>query len=151
MPEHLIRRAVANDISTLSGLDQADCAADRRDLIRNAVEHGRAWVVETSDGVVGYGVISHEFFGRSFIDLIYIAEARRSCGYGPKLVGFLEGQSRSNDLFTSTNESNSHMQHVLERLGYERSGIVHNLDPGDPEIVYVKRSVRAKRIDGVEL
>lgn len=35
------------------------------------------------------------------------------------------------------------MQHILEKLGYERSGVIHNLDPGDPEIVYVKRSVRA--------
>lgn len=33
------------------------------------------------------------------------------------------------------------MQHVLQKLGYEQSGIINNLDPGDPEIVYVKRSV----------
>ncbi|WP_396150494.1 GNAT family N-acetyltransferase [Acaryochloris sp. CCMEE 5410] len=77
------------------------------------------------------------------MDLIYIAEPLRSSGYGPKLLTFLEGQSQSNDLFTSTNTSNSHMQHVLEKLGYERSGVIHNLDPGDPEIVYVKRLVRA--------
>ena len=143
MPEHLIRQAVANDISTLSDLDQtARGSSDRRDFIRDAVKHGRAWVVEISDGIIGYGVISHGFFGRSFIDLIYIAESLRSFGYGSKLVAFLEGQSQSNDLFTSTNESNSHMQHVLEKLGYERSGVIHNLDPGDPEIVFVKRSVR---------
>lgn len=144
MPEYLIRQAVANDISTLSDLDQtARASSNRRDFIRNAVKNSRAWVVEISDGIIGYGVISHEFFGRSFIDLIYIAEPLRSSGYGSKLVAFLEGQSQSSDLFTSTNESNSHMQHVLEKRGYERSGVIHNLDPGDPEIVYVKRSVRA--------
>ena len=60
------------------------------------------------------------------------------------MIAFLENRSQSDDLFTSTNESNSHMQHVLGKLGYERSGIIHNLDPGDPEIVYVKQSVRAK-------
>lgn len=144
MPEHLIRQAIANDISTLSDLDQtARGSSDKRDFIRDAVKDGRAWVVEISDGIIGYGIISHGFFGRSFIDLVYIAESLRSSGYGSELIAFLEGQSQSTDLFTSTNESNSHMQHVLEKLGYERSGVIHNLDPGDPEIVYVKRSVRA--------
>ena len=144
MPDHLIRRAIANDVSTLSDLDHiARGNSDRREFIRNAVESHRAWVVEVAGGIVGYGVISHAFFGRSFIDLIYLAEPHRSSGHGPTLLAFLERQSQSRDLFTSTNESNSHMQHVLEKLVYERSGVIHNLDPGDPEIVYVKRSVRA--------
>lgn len=144
MVEHLIRQAVPDDISTLSDLDQiARGSSDRRAFIQDAVQNSRAWVVEICDRIIGYGVISHGFFGRSFIDLIYIAEPLRSSGYGPKLLAFLEGQSQSNDLFTSTNKSNSHMQHILEKLGYERSGVIHNLDPGDPEIVYVKRSVCA--------
>ncbi|ESA33955.1 gcn5-related n-acetyltransferase [Leptolyngbya sp. Heron Island J] len=144
MPDHLIRRAIVNDAATLSDLDHIACGnSNRRDFIRNAVESDRAWVVEISGEIIGYGVISHGFFGRSFIDLIYLAEPHRSSGHGPKLIAFLESQSQSSDLFTSTNESNSHMQHVLEKLGYERSGVIHNLDPDDPEIVYVKRSVRA--------
>ncbi len=144
MPGHRIRQAFANDMSTLGDLDHiARGNSYRRDFIRNAVESHRAWVVEISGGIVGYGVISHAFFGHSFIDLIYIAEPQRSSGYGPQLLAFLEGQSQSSNLFTSTNASNSHMQHVLEKLGYERSGVIHNLDPGDPEIVYVKRSVHA--------
>ncbi|MGH1359886.1 MAG: GNAT family N-acetyltransferase [Burkholderiaceae bacterium] len=144
MAEPLIRPARADDISTLFDLDHiARLSSDRRDFIQDAVKNSRAWVAESSDGIAGYGVISHGFFGRSFIDLIYIAETLRSSGYGPRLVALLEGQSKSKDLFTSTNRSNSHMQHVLEKLGYERSGVIHNLDPGDPEIVYVKRSVRS--------
>ena len=94
-----------------------------------------------SGEIAGYGVISHDFFGRSFLELIYIDQEKRSKGYGPLLISFLEEQSKSQDLFTSTNESNSHMQRVLEKLGYQRSGIIDNLDPGDPEIVYVKKSV----------
>lgn len=139
-----IREAVGKDLPTLNDLDRIAREDSRRSsFIRIAVEDHRAWVVETSAGIAGYGIISHEFFGRSFIDLIYIAEPYRSSGYGPKLIGYLEDQALSSDLFTSTNESNSHMQHVLENLGYERSGVIENLDPGDPEIVYVKRSVRA--------
>jgi hypothetical protein len=30
------------------------------------------------------------------------------------------------------------MQRVLENLSYERSGVIYNLDPGDPELVYFK-------------
>ena len=60
---------------------------------------------------------------------------------GPKLIEALEQQSKSTSLFTSTNQSNAHMQHVLAGLGYEPSGIIHNLDPGDPEVVYVEHKV----------
>jgi RimJ/RimL family protein N-acetyltransferase len=48
------------------------------------------------------------------------------------------GLESTDRVFTSTNESNAHMRHVLEKLGYERSGIVHDLDPGDPELIYSK-------------
>lgn len=41
-------------------------------------------------------------------------------------------------IFTSTNESNRHMQHVLAKAGYHLAGRIEELDPGDPEIIYVK-------------
>ena len=151
MATHRIRQAVAEDLPVLMKLDQiAHNSPARVKLIQDAVQNGSAWVVETSDAIAGYGVISHGFFGRSFIELIYIDENKRLSGYGAQLVAFLECQSQSRDLFTSTNRSNSHMQHILEKLGYERSGVIHNLDPGDPEIVYVKRSVLSEEIAGAD-
>jgi RimJ/RimL family protein N-acetyltransferase len=42
-------------------------------------------------------------------------------------------------LFTSTNQSNIAMQRLCESCGFERSGIVENLDEGDPELIYFKR------------
>jgi hypothetical protein len=30
------------------------------------------------------------------------------------------------------------MQSLLAKLGYQLSGVIHELDPGDPELVYVK-------------
>jgi hypothetical protein len=33
------------------------------------------------------------------------------------------------------------MRAMLARLSYEPSGIIHNLDPGDPELVFVKNFV----------
>lgn len=135
-----IRMAVAADLDTLFGLDQvARSEAERCACIARAVAEQRAWVVARAGQVRGYAVISHDFFGRSFLELVYIGEEHRGQGLGPALLRHLETQSRSGSLFTSTNESNRHMQHVLGRLGYERCGIIHNLDPGDPEIVYVKQ------------
>ena len=31
------------------------------------------------------------------------------------------------------------MQSLLSKFGYVLSGVIHNLDEGDPEIVYLKR------------
>jgi hypothetical protein len=44
-------------------------------------------------------------------------------------------------LFTSTNLSNLPMQGIMSKLGYRPSGVIENLDPGDPELIYFKRLV----------
>ena len=46
---------------------------------------------------------------------------------------------RTPKLFTSINLSNLGMQSLLAKSGYELSGVIHNLDEGDPELVYLKR------------
>jgi ribosomal protein S18 acetylase RimI-like enzyme len=144
METYSIRQAGPSDAGSLYALDHvAREDLDRRSFIDRAIREARSWVIERQDVVLGYGIINHEFFGRSFLDLIYIDEKCRGQGLGPKLIDALEQQSNSASLFTSTNQSNLHMQHVLESLGYERSGIIHNLDPGDPELVYVKHGLRA--------
>jgi len=137
-----IRLAGEQELLVLYEVDHiARDDSSRRFFIADAVLTRRTWTIKVSKEIVGYGIISHEFFGRSFLDLIYIDQNQRSKGYGSELISFLETQSKSEDLFTSTNESNSHMQQVLEKLGYESSGIIYNLDSGDPEIVYVKKDV----------
>lgn len=50
----------------------------------------------------------------------------------------LETVFQTEKLFTSTNLSNLPMQSLLVRLGYLLSGVIHHLDEGDPELVYVK-------------
>jgi len=135
-----IRQGEESDLTSLYSVDRtAGVEPERKILIREAVLDKRCWVVEVGEEFVGYGIISHGFFGRSFLELIYINEPNRSNGYGPRLITFLEAHAKSPDVFTSTNESNSHMQYLLEKLGYERTGVINNLDPGDPEIVYFKR------------
>ncbi len=41
-------------------------------------------------------------------------------------------------VFSSTNVSNVAMQAVFDRYGWRRCGQIDELDPGDPELVYVK-------------
>lgn len=136
------RLAELSDAGRLYAFDQvAQEDPDRKSFVDRAIREGRSWIIEHQNVVLGYGIISHEFFGRSFLELIYIGEECRGQGLGPKLIGALEKQSNSTSLFTSTNQSNLHMQHVLERLGYERSGVIHNHDPEDPELVYVKHGL----------
>ena len=139
-----IRAATSDDMASLYAIDHiVGTDEKRKDLISNALNDKCVWLVESTDGrTLGYGILTHEFFGRSFIELVYIDEHHRSRGYGSALIGYLEQRSRSDDLFTSTNESNAHMQHVLTNLGYEPSGTILNLDPGDPELIYVKKLVR---------
>ena len=38
----------------------------------------------------------------------------------------------------STNASNTAANALFAKAGFEGSGIVYNLDPGDPELIYVK-------------
>jgi len=51
----------------------------------------------------------------------------------------LINECRTPKLFTSTNQSNVPMQGLLATLEFARSGLIENLDDGDPELVYFKR------------
>ncbi len=50
----------------------------------------------------------------------------------------LEASCTTQRLFTSTNRSNAAMQAFLPKLGYIPSGVVDNLDEGDPELIFFK-------------
>ena len=41
-------------------------------------------------------------------------------------------------LFTSTNQSNVAARRLMAKAGFVPSGMIENLDEGDPELVYVK-------------
>ena len=55
------------------------------------------------------------------------------------LFAAAESQCRTESLFTSTNASNSEALRLFEHVGFQLSGRIENLDPGDPELVYHKR------------
>jgi ribosomal protein S18 acetylase RimI-like enzyme len=67
-----------------------------------------------------------------------VGDAYRRRGLGSALMSQCEAAHDDDRMFTSTNESNAPMRALLAKIGFEESGIIHNLDPGDPELVFVK-------------
>lgn len=135
-----IRPAVEDDIEALCALDLiARQEEERRVFIRREVMAGNCFVAVTGDTVIGYGVLNYTFYYNGCIDMLYVHSAHRRRGAGEALLRHLEALCHTPKLFTSTNLSNLRMQSLLAKLEYELSGVIHNLDEGDPEIVYFKR------------
>ena len=88
--------------------------------------------------MLGYAVLEYTFFEQGFISMLYVRADHRRSGVGTALLSHLESVCRTRKLFTSTNLSNLPMQALLARLGYRLSGVIHDLDEGDPELVYIK-------------
>ena len=135
-----IRPAIESDIDDLCSLDLiAQCENERREFIRGEVMSGNCFVAVTDEKVIGYGVLNYTFFHLGNIDMLYIHCDHRRSGAGAALLRHMESLCQTPKLFTSTNLSNLPMQSLLAKSGYVLSGVIHNLDEDDPEIVYFKR------------
>lgn len=135
-----VRPAAEDDIEALCSLDLvARRESGRRDFIRREVASGHCFVAVAGGTVIGYGVLNYTFYHNGCIDMLYVHSEHRRRGAGAALSRHMESLCRTPKLFTSTNLSNLPMQSLLAKLGYELSGVIHNLDEGDPEIVYFKR------------
>jgi GNAT superfamily N-acetyltransferase len=135
-----IRRAIEPDISAIITIDPvAAYDESRKRLISKWVLEDSAIVAVVEDAVVGYAVLEYTFFSCGFISMLVVAEARRRKGIGTALILHLEEICKTKKLFTSTNKSNTPMQAFMASMSYEPSGIIHNLDEGDPELFYLKR------------
>ena len=137
-----IRQAVLSDVESLVRVDSlAENDHGRRTQIAMAVSKSECWVACDADDPatpVGYGCLDKSFFGEWFVPLVVVSNAHRRCGIGRKIVAHLEHCSSANKIFTSTNTSNTPMRELLAQLGYQSSGVVENLDPGDPELIFMK-------------
>ncbi len=135
-----IRQAQENDVKAICAFNHiAQVQEQRRQFIRDSMRNGIAQVAVVDGKVVGYSVIEHSFFARGFIAMLLVHPDHRRSGIGSALVRHVESLCKSDRIFTSTNESNLPMQALLEKQGYTRSGVVDDLDPGDPELFYSKR------------
>jgi GNAT superfamily N-acetyltransferase len=135
-----IRLANESDVAALCSLDLvARRENQRREFITRSVASGACSVAVAEDEVIGYGVLNYTFYDNGCIDMLYVHSDHRRCGAGLALLRHLESLCETSKLFTSTNLSNLAMQSLLAKLEYVSSGMIHNLDEGDPEIVYFKR------------
>jgi N-acetylglutamate synthase-like GNAT family acetyltransferase len=136
----LIRPAAETDVEALCSLDLiARQASERREFIRREVASANCYVALINGKVIGYGVLNYTFYNNGCIDMLYIHADHRRGGAGAALLKHMESLCKTPKLFTSTNLSNLPMQSLLAKLDYVLSGVIHNLDEGDPEIVYFKR------------
>jgi GNAT superfamily N-acetyltransferase len=135
-----IRPAIEEDIETLCTFDLiAHRETERREYIRRVVSCSECHVAIKDEQVIAYGVLNYTFYYLGCIDMLYVDANFRRAGAGSALLKHLESLCRTSKLFTSTNLSNLPMQSLLAKTGYVLSGVIHNLDEGDPEIVYFKR------------
>jgi GNAT superfamily N-acetyltransferase len=134
-----VRLGATRDRRAIAACDpRVEADLHRRDLIDSAIAARHCWVVERAAGIAGYGVLTTNFFARDFVELVFVAEDSRRKGTGDAILETSERARRADRLFTSTNESNAAMRALLEKRGYRPSGTIQNLDPDDPEMVFVK-------------
>ena len=135
-----IRLANEGDVEALFSLDLvAGRENKRREFIARSVASGACSVAVAEDEVIGYGVLNYSFYDNGWIAMLYVHSDYRRRGAAASLLRHLESLCETSKVFTSTNLSNLAMQSLLAKLEYVLSGMIHNLDEGDPEIVYFKR------------
>jgi len=135
-----IRQAQADDVDAICTVDHiAAVEEERRQFIHRSVHDGLTFVALINGEIVGYSVLEHSFFGRGFIAMLMVRPDHRRRSLGSALVRHVEGLCKSDRIFTSTNKSNLAMRALLENLRYTRSGVVDDLDPGDPELIFSRQ------------
>ncbi len=130
-----IRPARAADLETIAALARPEW----RDVLRRTIDAGGCSVSESDGRIVGYVSLDYTFYANGFVSLLYVREDARRQGVGEALMRHAVSSCRTPKLFTSTNLSNAPMQGLLAKLGFELTGVIHDLDPDDPELVYFRR------------
>lgn len=135
----MIRPAREADAKDLCVLDQiARDEPSRREFIRRVIAADLCHVALEDGHIRGYLVLEYTFYELGFVSMLYVDQEARGRGVGRALMQHAASICTTPKLFTSTNLSNHPMQALLAALEYRLSGVLHYLDEGDPELVYVK-------------
>lgn len=133
-----IRPATTDDFSEICAIDHLGQDRDRQNFLRHSIKQEQCHVAVHNNAIVGYVILEYTFFGLGFVSLLYTHTAHRRGGIGMRLMQHAEDICTTEKLFTSTNLTNHPMQKLLARRQYKLSGVIHDLDEGDPELFYVK-------------
>jgi len=137
----LVRPAQISDSAALKALDSA-VASDgaRADAIDRWLKEDEVVLAEVDAVIVGYAVLARRrFLDYDTLQMLMVEERYRGQRIGEMLLRRVQGLVLTDRFFVTTNLSNYPMQRMLRRLGYVGCGFIDELDPGDPEIVFVKR------------
>jgi GNAT superfamily N-acetyltransferase len=126
-------------LAQLDDLSAFELDAERDSYLRREITARQCWVAARAGRLAGYVTLVYTFFGNGFVELLFVPPAHRRAGVGLALMRQCESVCRTPRLFTSTNLSNLPMQALLNKLDYTLTGTIHNLDEGDPELVYFKQ------------
>jgi ribosomal protein S18 acetylase RimI-like enzyme len=142
---HRIRPAQLSDCATLTALDSCvPSDRSRAAAIERWLRSDEVFLAETDNTATGYAVLRRRgFFDRDNLEMLMIGQHRRGQRIGEMLLRHIEALVETDQFFITTNLSNHPMQRLLARLGYVSCGFIDQLDPGDPEIVYVKTLKKA--------
>lgn len=110
----------------------------RSALITDAIADGRCLVATEDEVIIGFATHDRSLFGQPFLSLLRVRASDRRRGIGTELVQAVMAITPGDRLFSSTNASNHPMRMLLGRLGFTASGFIENLDPGDPEMIYIR-------------
>jgi hypothetical protein len=136
-----VRLADATDLDAVLAVDPAAARnAGRRQWLVRALTVGKGrvvWLALLDDAPAGFAVMG-EFFSNPFLELIVTAGTVRRRGVASALMAVIEMTHAGRKIFVSTNRSNTVMQALLTARGYAPAGQVDHLDPGDPELFFVR-------------
>ena len=112
---------------------------DRTKHMQSALADGGCFVGGRFQDPQGVLISGEMFFNRPFVSLLMVEEHARRCALASALMTAAEARYSGRQMFTSTNQSNLPMQTLLQRRGYLLAGVAFYLDPGDPELIFVKK------------
>jgi len=135
----VIRPAWGADLASLRWVDPRLADPMRARIASNLLGLGRSWIADVGGVPAGFALTSLGFFNKPMIELLVVAEPHRRTGIGLMLLNYCEAARADDRIFVSTNASNTAANALLAKAGFQGSGIVYDIDEGDPELIYVKR------------
>ncbi|MBJ8104502.1 MULTISPECIES: N-acetyltransferase [Bacillus] len=139
-----VTKASIDDLGSIVHIDMDVIGNDsRRNYIKHAIDAGNCIITKEDNSISGFLTYDTNFFDCTFLSLIIVSPVKRRRGHASSLISYMLRHSPTQKIFSSTNESNESMQKVFKANGFIRSGIIENLDEGDPELIFHAKKLRA--------